>query len=333
MTDTAKIVRFNEFGSPGVMKIVTEPLAVPKEGEVRVRVHAIGLNRADINFRRGQYLWKPELPARLGVEAAGVVDAIGPGCSEDWIGKRVLTLPTFSPADYGVYGESAIVPVTSIAEFPDGVSFIDAAASFAQYVTGWGALIHKGKLAKGDYVLLTAASSSIGIAAIQMIKDRGGISIATTRSPQKAQQLLDLGADHVIVDGPEDLVARVMDITGGAGARIVYDTIAGESLEQMVRAAARGALILEAGVLSDRPTVIPMMEAFPKDLMITVYSIYPLLEDPAVLEQALDYLFGKLGSGALKPVISKVFPLEEIVQAHEYLEGGTQVGKIVVVTK
>ena len=330
MTDTARIVRFDEFGPPNVMKVVSEPLPQPKQGEVRIRVRAMGINRADTLFRQGKYLWNPELPARLGVEASGVVDAVGPGGNKDWIGKHVVTLPTFSPADYGVYGEVAVIPEASIVEFPKSLDFVDAAAIIAQYMTAWGGLVHFGKVGKGDHVLMTAASSSTGIAAIQVVKAQGGISIATTRSPDKAQALLDNGADHVIVGGQEDLAARVMEITGGAGARVVYDPIAGESLAEVVPAAAKGGLILEYGVLSDRPTVIPMMEAFLKYLTIKVYDVHQVLEDPELLASGLNYVFDGLSSGKLKPVVSKIFPLDGIAEAHEYMEAGTQIGKIVV---
>lgn len=332
MTNSARVVRFHEFGGANVLKIAAEPLPQPKEGEVRILVRAMGINRADVLFRKGLYLWKPQLPARIGVEASGIVDAVGPGCSEDWVGKRVITLPNYSPAEYGVYGEVAIIPEGSIIEFPESINFVDAAAIIAQYMTAWGGLVHFGKVRKGHYVLMTAASSSTGIAAIQVVKAQGGVSIAVTRSPDKAQALLKCGADHVVVGGREDLAARVMEITGGAGARVVYDPIAGESLKEVVATAAKGALILEYGVLSDQPTVIPMMEAFLKYLTIKIYDVHEILENAKLLASGIQYIFERLGSGVLKPVISKTFPLDRIVEAHEYMEAGSQIGKIIVTT-
>ena len=118
--------------------------------------------------------------------------------------------------------------------------------------------------------------------------------------------------------------------TGGEGARLVYDPIAGESLELAVGAAAKGALILEYGVLSSQPTIIPMMDAFRKYLTIKIYDVHEVMDDQELLTRGLDYIFDHLASGVLKPAISKVFPLAEITAAHEYMEAGSQIGKIVV---
>ncbi|MCJ2188443.1 zinc-dependent alcohol dehydrogenase family protein [Novosphingobium beihaiensis] len=330
MPETARIVRFHAFGDADVLQLETASLAAPGKGEVRLQVRAMGVNRADVLFRQGKYVWTPQLPARIGVEAAGIVDAVGPGGDAAWIGKRVLCIPAFSPNEYGVYGDAALVPETCIAEFPASLSFEQAASCLVQYLTAWGALIHFGKVRKGDFVLLTAASSSTGMAAIQMVKAAGGISIAVTRSPAKKQALLDAGADHVVVTEAGDLAGEVMAITGGAGARIIYDPVAGDTLEALVACAAKGATLFAYGILSDQPTVLPMLDAFRKYLTIKVYDVHEVIEDRTLLEQGLDYLFTAFESGALVPVISRTFPLEEIVAAHRYMEAGHQVGKVVV---
>ena len=194
-----KIIRFHETGSADVLKIEDLPLAEPGEGEVRLKVQAIILNRAELMFRQGQYLEDPELPSRLGYEAAGIVDAVGPGSSDNHIGDRVSTIPAFSMGKYGVYGESAIVPNRAVAHYPDNLSATEGASIWMQYLTAYGALIDIGQLKEGDTVVITAASSTIGLAAIQITKAAGALAIATTRGADKKQFLLDAGADEVIV--------------------------------------------------------------------------------------------------------------------------------------
>ena len=166
----SKIIRFHETGSADVLKIEDLPLTEPGEGEVRLKVEAIGLNRAEIMFRRGQYLEEPKLPSRLGYEASGTIDAIGPDISDIKIGDRVSTIPSFSMGAYGVYGESAIVPASAVAHYPERLSAIEGTAIWMPYLTAFGALVEIGQLKKEDIVLITAASSSVGLAAIQITK-------------------------------------------------------------------------------------------------------------------------------------------------------------------
>ena len=214
-----KIVRFHETGGADVLKLEDLPLAEPEKGEVRLKVEAIGLNRAEIMFRKGQYLETPQLPSRLGYEAAGIIDAVGPDGTDLQIGDRVSTIPSFPMGQYGVYGESAIVPAYAAAKYPPMLSAIEGAAIWMQYMTAYGALIHYGKMTKNDTVLITAASSSVGIAAIQIVKAVGGVAIAATRGADKKAFLLEAGADHVIVTNEEDIVKKVMSLTAGKGDR------------------------------------------------------------------------------------------------------------------
>jgi NADPH:quinone reductase-like Zn-dependent oxidoreductase len=178
-----KIVRFHETGGADVLKLEDLPLAEPGKGEVRLKVEAIGLNRAEIMFRKGQYLETPQLPSRLGYEAAGVIDAVGSDVTDLQVGDRVSTIPSFPMGQYGVYGESAIVPAYAAAKYPDTLSAVEGAAIWMQYMTAFGALIQYGNIQKNDQVLITAASSSVGLAAIQIVKAAGGVAIATTRAP------------------------------------------------------------------------------------------------------------------------------------------------------
>jgi len=327
-----KMVRFYEFGSADVLKLEDLPLAEPGEGEVRLKVEAIGLNRAEVMFRQGRYLEIPKsFPAMLGYEAAGVIDAIGTGVSEFQVGDRVSTIPAFHMTQYGVYGESAIVPTHAVARYPEKLSPKEGTAIWMQYMTAYGPLVEYGHAQPGKFVLITAASSSVGYAAIQIAKAQGAIAIATTRGSSKKQMLLDNGADHVIATNEEDLVSRVMDITSGQGATLIFDPVAGSFLETLANTAAHGATIFEYGSLSsDATTPFPLFTALHKGLKIQGYTLFEIVSDPAKFERAKQYVYNGLESGKLVPIIDRTFTLDQIVDAHRYMESNQQNGKIIV---
>ncbi|MGD0777384.1 MAG: zinc-dependent alcohol dehydrogenase family protein [Candidatus Solibacter sp.] len=327
---TVKIVRFHRVGGPEVLQLDQLPLPDPAAGEVRLRVKAIGLNRAEVMFRMGKYLVEPKLPSKIGYEASGIVEAVGPDVDRSWIGKTVSTVPAFPASTYGVYGEVAIVPVYAIAVYPDRLSYEEGTSIWMQYLTAYGALIHQGHLAKGDFILITAASSSVGIAAIEIAKAEGAISIATTRTSRKKAELLALGADHVVATEEEDLAARVDKITSGKGARIVFDPIGGKGLPALAAAAASSGIIFEYGALSTDPTPFPLFSVLGKHLTIKGYTLFEVVGDSAAFPKARQYVFDHLASGDFKPRIDKTFPLDKIVEAHRYMESNAQIGKIVV---
>jgi len=325
-----KIVRFHETGSAEVLKLEDLPLSEPGEGEIRLRVEAIGLNRAEVMFRQGQYLESPQFPSRIGYEAAGIVDAVGLGVRGFGVGDRVSTIPSFSMGQYGVYGESAIVPATAVASYPDSLSPVEGTSIWMQYLTAFGALVEYGQIKKGDQVLITAASSSVGLAAIQITKAADALAIVTTRGENKKQQLLDAGADHVIVTDKEDLVERVMAITAGHGTRIIFDPVAGPYLERLAEAAAPGGIIFEYGALSPEPTPFPLFPVLGKGLSVRGYTLFEIVKDPEMLARGKQYIYEGLKSGTLKPLIDQIFPLDAIIEAHRYMESNQQIGKIVV---
>ncbi|MBW4039596.1 MAG: zinc-dependent alcohol dehydrogenase family protein [Acidobacteria bacterium] len=327
---TAKVVRFHTTGEAEVLQLEELPVPEPAAGEVRIRVKAIGLNRAEVMFRKGQYLVQPKLPSMLGYEASGTVEAVGPGVDGAWMGKIVSTVPAFPADQYGVYGEAVVVPVGAIAEYPKKLSFEEGTSIWMQYLTAYGALIEQGKLTKGEFVLITAASSSVGIAAIEIVKAEGAVSIATTRTAQKKAELLALGADHVIVTDEDDLVARVQEITGGKGVRIAFDPVAGKGLEAIAAAMAVSGTIFEYGALAAEATPYPLFAALSEHLTIKGYTLFEVVAEPESFARGKKYVFDHLESGAFKPKVDKVFALDEIVAAHTYMESNAQIGKIVV---
>lgn len=325
-----RVVRFHEIGGPEVLKIEDLPVQQPGQGEVRLKVEAIGLNRAEAMFRQGHYLESPKFPSRLGYEAAGIVEAVGLGCTGIKVGDRVSTIPSFSIGKYGVYGETAIVPAQAAAHYPANLSPVEGAAIWMQYLTAFGALIEFGRLNRDDVVLITAGSSSVGLAAIQLTKTAGASAIATTRGADKKQFLLGAGADHAIVTNDTDLVEEVKEITNGKGARLVFDPIGGPLLEKLAEAAAPGATIFEYGALSPEPTPFPLFPALAKGLSVRGYTLFEIVKNPEMLNRGKQYIRDGLQSGVLKPIIDRTFSLKAIVEAHRYMESNQQKGKIVV---
>lgn len=324
-----KIVRFHSIGGPENLKLEELPSRPPGEGEVKLRVQAVGLNRAEALFVRGLYGGTPELPSRVGYEAAGVVEAVGPCVDSSWVGKNVATIPGFSMSRNGVLGEEAVVPADTLGEYPAKLSPIEAAAIWMQYLTAYGALITFGNLKRGDFVVITAASSSVGLAAIQIVNAEGATPIAATRKSNKRAELLSLGASHVIATEEEDLVKRVNEISGGNGARLIFDPVAGPGLEQLAQAAAFEGMVFVYGGLSMQPTPFPMI-ALGKGLSIRGYTLMELRRDPQLLKTAKQYVFDRLADGRFHPKIAKTFPLAQSVEAYQYLESNQQVGKVVI---
>jgi NADPH:quinone reductase-like Zn-dependent oxidoreductase len=325
-----KIVRFDKLGGPEVLKIVDEAAKQPGKAEALVQVQAVGLNRAEWMFMHGHYLELPKFPAGLGYEAAGIVKAVGPGVDRKWLGKPVATIPAFSMNDYPMLGEEVIAPVAALGEYPAKLSLVEGAAVWMQYLTAYGALIRIAHLGKGDFAVITAASSSVGLAAIQIAKAEGAVSIATIRKSHKKAELLSLGADHAIATEEEDFVGRVQEITGGKGARVTFDPVAGPFLEKLAQAAAPGGMIFEYGWLSMQPTPFPLLAALHKGLSLRGYSLMEITRDPEKLALAKNYVYDRLADGQFRPQIARTFPFAQTVDAYQYLESNAQVGKIVI---
>ena len=330
MTGSRSVI-FHELGGPEVLRLEASPERAPEAGEVRLRVHAIGLNRADALFRRGEYTQKPELPSRIGYDAVGVVDAVGPGVERWQVGARVATIPAFAMTRHGVYADVATVPEHAVVPWPEALDAPHAAALWTAWLTVWGGLLQVGSLRAGDWVLLSAASSSVGLAAIQIAHAEGARVIATTRAATKRDALLAAGADHVIVTQSEDLVERVSAITAGHGVDLAFDAVAGAQLDTLARAMADSGRIVIYGYLGGMATPLPLVPLLRKALTLRAHSMFRTTLDAAAVARSVEYITRGVARGAFQPRVDRVFSLEQIVEAHRYLEGSEQVGKIVVV--
>ncbi|WP_035803449.1 zinc-dependent alcohol dehydrogenase family protein [Kitasatospora mediocidica] len=328
----AKAVKFDKLGGPEVLELREVEVGEPGPGELRIRVDAIGLNRAEVMFRTGVYFYQPSFPSGLGYEAAGVVEAVGPDVTGFAVGDPVGVVPAFLQTDYGTYGDHVLVPAAATFPRPADIAPEVAAAVWMAYITAYGAFVEDGHTRPGDYVLITAASSSVGLSAIQIANHIGAIPIATTRTADKKQRLLDAGAAHVIVTEDEDLPTRVKEITGGVGVRTAFDPVAGPGVDEIAQGISAGGRLIIYGALDLRPTPLPIAMSFPA-LSTSTYTLFEVTSDPVRLARAVAFVNGGLSTGSFKPVIDRTFDLDDIVEAHRYMESNVQVGKIVITVR
>ncbi len=326
-----KVVRFHRTGGADVLSLDDVAVQAPNSNEVQIEVKAIGLNRAEIMYRTGQYVIEPQFPATLGYEAAGIVRAVGSDVSGFAVGDAVSVVPAFSFADYGMYGEVVNAPAHAVVKHPSNLSFAEAAASWMMFVTAYGALIEYGNLQAGETVLVSAASSSVGLAAIQIANMQGAIPVALTRTSAKRQALLDAGAKHVIATEEDDLVAEVAKITGGKGARIVFDPVGGPQATKLIQSMANAGIFFQYGALDHRDIPVPVFDILGKHLTVRGYELFEITMDMDKLAAAKAFVTKGLAEGTLKPFIDKVFSLADIADAHRRMESNAQIGKIVVV--
>jgi NADPH:quinone reductase-like Zn-dependent oxidoreductase len=329
----AKAVKFDKLGGAEVLELREVEVGEPGPGELRIRVDAIGLNRGEIMFRQGVYFYQPSLPScGLGYEAAGVVEAVGPQVLGFSVGDTIGVVPAFLQTDYGTYGDHVLVPSYATVHRPAEITPETSAAVWMAYLTAYGGIVEDGLTRPGDYVLITAASGGVGLAAVQTARHIGAIPIATTRTADKKQRLLDAGAAYVIVTDDEDLPARIKEITGGVGVRTAFDPIAGPGVETIAQGISSGGHLIVYGALDLRLTPLPNAHSFPA-LNTSTSTLTEVTLDPERLARGVAFVNAGLASGSFKPVIAKVFDLADIVDAHRYMEANTHVGKIVVTVR
>ena len=326
----SRIIKFAKSGGPEVLEFIETQVAAPGPAEVRIKVKAIGLNRAESMWRNDAYIEPVKYPAGLGYEAAGIVDAVGADVTGFAVGDAVNVIPSFSMNQYATYGEVIIVPAYAVVKHPSSLSFEQAASAWMMFVTAYGALIEDAKVGKGDFVLIPAASSSVGLAAIQLSNYAGATPIALTRTSAKKQQLLEAGAAHVIATDEVDLVQEVMRLTDNKGARVAFDPVGGPNFPKLISALAFQGVVYIYGALAEGDTPMPVLAMIAKMPVIKGHNIWLTTGDETRRKAAVEYVLKGLENGALKPVIDRTFKFDEMVEAHRYLEQSGQFGKIVV---
>lgn len=326
----ATILQFDRCGGPEVLAFREVEAPLPGPGEVRYRVEAFALNRGDLFWLQGTYFNAPVLPARIGQEAYGVVDAVGAGVAGFAVGDRVCSLPQ-EDGRYCVNGTFAISLARYLVHWSGIERPEDGCAMWSQALTAYYPLVELRAVGPGQTVLITAGSSTAGNGAIRMAKLLGAHVIATSRTFDKRAFLLGLGADAVIATDSEDLASRVREETGGRGADVVFDTVAGPMMPRYLDALAPGAGVFIVGALSGDLTLSgPLLPLVRAGATITGYSVFICNRDDAMLGRAKAFVSAGIADGRLRPVIDRIFSFGETVDAYRYLQSGGQRGKIVV---
>ncbi|WP_208347545.1 NADPH:quinone oxidoreductase family protein [Pseudaestuariivita rosea] len=311
----------NELGK--IPSLVDIPTPEPKEGEVRVKIHACGLNFADLLLLKGQYQEKPTLPFTLGFEVAGVVDACGPGVSFPPVGTRVAVMGNSGGlADYGVFPANRCLPI------PDKMPAEHAAAFQVAYGTSHLALTQRAALKKGETLLVLGAAGGVGLTAVEIGKKLGATVIACARGADKLAAAKAAGADHLIDSTDADITAAVKDL---GGADVVYDPVGGDQFTAALKSCKRGARLLVIGFASGDVPPIPANILLVKNISVIgfYWGGYLSIDAPALIG-SLGELLQWYEKGELHPHVSNVLPLEQAHDALELLRTRKSTGKVIV---
>lgn len=319
-------VRFYEAGGPEVLRFEDVEVGAPGAGQARVRHHAVGLNFADTYFRTG--LYPAPLPAGMGVEAAGVIDAIGPGVTGFTVGDRVA----YTGSPLGAYSTERVMPVDSLVKLPAEIPFETAAAMMMRGFTCSYLLRRIYPLKSGDTVLLHAAAGGVGLIFLQWAKLLGLTVIGTVSNEEKAEIAKAHGCDHIIFYTKEDVARRVRELTNGAGVPVAYDSVGKDTFAGSLDSLKRRGLLVCFGTASGAiPPIDAMQLAIKGSLFVTRPALADYIADPAERAELAGELFGHVGAGRIKIEINQRYALKDAVQAHRDLEARKTTGSSIFV--
>ena len=313
-------------GGPDALRMVDLPIPEPGPGEVRLRVHATAVNRADILQREGRYPVPPGTSEVLGLEAAGRLDAIGPDVTGWEPGDRAMALLAG-----GGYAEYVVVPHGQLLRIPDRLDWILAAAVPEAFLTAWQALGRPSPTPPESWVLVHAGASGVGTAALQIARELGARTIATTRSPDKATAIVR-DADHVITAGSGSFSEDVDRITDGHGADVIVDLVGARYWADNVRSAATDGRIALIGLVGGTRTEIDLSELLAKRLTVVASTLRArsIAQKADIVASFGAWAADRLADGRLRPRIHDMFPLTRVADAHRLVESNATVGKVVL---
>jgi len=317
-------VVLHEKGGARVLRYQSVPRPRPAPAEVLLRVHATSVNHTDIFHRGGRFIIQKDLPHILGMDVAGELAELGTGVHGWRVGDRVLaTFEALGRERDGGYAEYTTVPAAQLHRIPDGLDYVAAASIGLAFTTAWIALFYVGRLGEGERVAIHAASSGVGISALQIARWRGAKVIAISEGG-KALRLRSLGADHVVDRRTADIVGQVMEATGGQGASLVLELVGRGTLKNSLEMLSPDGRIVCAGTLSGDLGEVNVM-----DLMLKRASIHGSLG--AIRAEDFEAILRLFAEGTFRPIIDSVLPLREAPTAHERIEARQTVGKVVLV--
>ena len=324
----SRTIRLHKFGPAEVLKCEEHEAATPASGEVQVRVQAIGISWYDVLWRQNLAPSRARLPAGIGHEMAGVVTKVGEGVSDLSVGDKVASFPGQSPNDYPTYGELIVMPRSALTRYPDVLTPIEASVHYTPLLIAYFAYVDLAKVKPGQTVLITDASHCAGPSFVQLGKALGVNVIAATKDAEERDCLLALGADHVIVTEEQDLLMQINKLTDSKGVDVVLDGLGGPQMSVLGDVLApRGSLVLY-GMQGGNHTPFPACAAFQKNIQFFVHCIgnftgkpeLGIAQDEEAMQRALRMINQLTGDKVLLPLIVRVFPFEDFVEAHRYMD-------------
>ncbi|GAB4346010.1 MAG: quinone oxidoreductase [Gammaproteobacteria bacterium] len=319
-------IRIHATGGPEQMQWEEVEVARPGPGEAHVRHEAVGLNYIDVYHRTGLYPL-PELPATLGLEGAGVVEAVGEGVTEVAAGDRVA----YAGGPPGAYAEERLIPAHRLVKLPDGISTEQAAAMMLQGMTAQYLLRSTFRLEPGQTILLHAAAGGVGLIACQWAKHLGATVIGTVGSPEKAELARAHGCDHTILYREEDFVERVREITGGRGVDVVYDSVGKDTFMPSLDCVRPRGMVVNFGNASGPAPLLDLLLLSQKgSLYVTRPTLMTYTAEREDLVASAEDLFEVVLSGAVRIEVNQRYPLAEAAQAHRDLEARKTTGSTIL---
>ena len=315
-----------EFGGPDVLKLEDVPDPVAGRGQVRVRVHAVGVNPYDTYMRAGGYAIKPDLPYTPGADAAGVIDQVGDGVTPWRAGDRVYVSGTTAGKAHGAYAQYAVCTPEQVHRLPDRISFTQGAGLFVPYVTAWRALFGRANTRAGDVVLIHGTSGGVGVAATQFAVTAGATVIGTAGSPQGLDVVRAQGAHHAVNHTQAGYLDEIGRLAGGRGPDVILEMLANVNLDHDLTVIAPGGRVV---VIGNRGRVeIDARKIMTKDVSVFGLALWGIPADE--VRRAHQAIIAGLESGALTPVVGSEMPLKDAALAHHrVMEPGAR-GKIVL---
>ena len=319
-----RTVQIDQNGGPEAMKIVDAPVGEPGPGQIRIRHKAVGLNFIDVYQRTG--LYQLPMPLKLGMEGSGIVEAVGPGVTHLKVGDRAA----YASNPPGSYCDVRVMPATTVCKLPDAISFETGAAMMLKGLTAQYLLkrtLPQGGLKEGDHVMFHAAAGGVGLIACQWARAMGLQLIGTAGSDAKCQLAKELGAAHVINYAKEDFAARVKEITGGKGVKVVYDSVGKDTWDKSLDCLRPFGLMASFGNASGPvPPFAPGMLGAKGSLYVTRQTLFTHMATRESTQEMADDLFGAVTSGKVAIRIDQRYPLEQVQQAHRDLEARKTTG-------
>jgi putative PIG3 family NAD(P)H quinone oxidoreductase len=330
MPSTMRYVDHGTGGGPEVLQVKTGPVPELGAGEVLIEVAVAGVNRPDVLQRSGRYPPPADASPHLGLEVAGRIVALGQGVTEWSIGDEVCAL-----TNGGGYAEYAIAPSGQVLPVPKGLTMLQAAALPETYFTVWANVVERGRLAKGESILIHGGSSGIGITAIQVAKAQGAKVFCTVGSAEKAAACLEVGADAAIDYRRQDFVAETMRLTGNRGVDVVLDMVGGPYIEKNLKILALEGRLVQIAFLQPSRVEVDWLPLMVKRLTYTGSTLRPRppAEKARLAQQLRTHLWPLLERGEALPRIYRTFPLEQAAQAHALMESSEHIGKIMLVVR